>query len=694
MKNNTEHEISRRSQPVPGAELNRRLLERAEKMNEGKKTIGNKEPKAVFSVTGTKEDNTMDKNIQVSEIRSRRPAAFVAAAAVLALLIGGGAYAYNYGRSGLDTEPVAGTEATSDSAGTGTEEQPKPGDYYTVDGKKANDWAEQYLAQNKNTIGFISVPGMAYDDGVKCIDEPVVIAEDNEYYQHHGFDGSDYELGTIFADAGTEIGSDGTQPHIIQLYGYEMPDYTYVTSDDGDTKFIYNTKGVKAAGFSTLTSLENFKILQQFPIIEFKTIWQDGGEYAVIGMTDVQGDALGIGKVDDISGWAKDIRDLSFFDVDIDCGADDDYLVLNIYHKGITNYRIFAKKLDESDNKEQIVTSYRLKEGEQDHVAADESMMSNLVNIELPLPKGMRGIISLTARVGEDVDLSEDGFYDGDSGLFETTYSLDDVMNLPEKFSFSVPGEGKQKLTIIIEDPLSSDSTRNKIKYAVVYVDFTTGTYTVVGEPDYDAVRELFAPYGSAQGVRISLDIPEEAKDIVFEAYVDDELADTISVASGKKTKNIELCVEGTGKKPVFIQARDKNTGAVIIYASCDVDFYTGTYKFANGGEPKTAYLKQLNGTGSRVFVEIPVPTGYEKNVVFEAYYEDILMGKALYTKDSERPFGITLDEDGVDKISFKAVFDDKTIDDYLVAEVDFDNGTYEFTKEPQLGAFDMLKDE
>lgn len=80
--------------------------------------------------------------------------------------------------------------------------------------------AEELLAQNPDTIGYIRVPGTD-------VDNPIVQTTDNDYYLHIGFDGQDYRAGTVFMDF-RNVFSWKEEEHSenIVLYGHNMADNT------------------------------------------------------------------------------------------------------------------------------------------------------------------------------------------------------------------------------------------------------------------------------------------------------------------------------------------------------------------------------------------------------------------------------------------------------------------------------------
>ena len=645
MDNNKEQEMSRRSQPVPSSELNRRLLERAEKMTEGKKTIGSEEPKAVFSAASAKEDNTVDKNMFISELRSRKTSSVAAAAAVIVLVLGSGAYVFTHGRGGIETE----TEPVAES-GVSESSEATEGDYYTVNGSKANAWAEPYLAQNDETIGYIRIPGLEMYDSIQCVDTPVAASVYDGYYMTHAFDKSFDEAGCIFTKADKGFGADGSQPQVIQLFGYD-------NTNEAKAKDITNT-------FGSLSYYTNIVVLKQAPIIEFKTIWQDGGEYAIFGVLEVQGDALGIGEVEDVKDWADWIREESYFDVDIDCGADDKYLVLNAHNSQRTTYRLFAKKLDEGDDKQSIIKSYRLKDGFVTHI-------SDTAHFSVPMPQCENGMFILQA------------YMDGER-VYSTFISEGEDGKKTDSVEFSVSGEGTDREVVVkLIDPLSSDSRTNTLEYARYKVDFETDTVTLIGDLNTEKAAELISKY-SLKALSIPLNIPVETKDVYFDFYIDGMNHGSFYVDEVDPLDSgspVNFIISGKGRKNVSVFAKKTNAAEGIDYAAFEVDFDNGRLEYAENGREKTEKLIEYCNVND-VTIDLPVPSGIT-DMAFDIYINGMLR-KTEYLDEapaSDTTLKLTAVDSGKKKVTVYARKRTEKIGfDYAEYDVDFSTGKYEYS--------------
>lgn len=80
--------------------------------------------------------------------------------------------------------------------------------------------AKKLLAQNPDTVGYITISGTQ-------VDNPVVQTVDDEYYLDHGFDGQEFRAGTVFMDCTDVFGADpAAWSENIILYGHNMADNT------------------------------------------------------------------------------------------------------------------------------------------------------------------------------------------------------------------------------------------------------------------------------------------------------------------------------------------------------------------------------------------------------------------------------------------------------------------------------------
>jgi sortase B len=223
--------------------------------------------------------------------------------------------------------------------------------------RKVQPWAKKLLKRNKEVVGWIKIPGFVNSDGEEYINYPVLQHSDNEYYLHYNIDNQLYESGSIYADYVVPIDENG-QPDNITIYGHHM----------------------RKLGTS-FTHLAEYKggvdLLKKCPIIEFNTIYDSGEEYVIFScyvaaITESQDnghlfDYWRYRNFDDgdykFDTWLDYTLKSSWYSCDIECDADDDYITLSTCSNEVKDMRwvIVAKKLDEDDDKEAILASYKEK---------------------------------------------------------------------------------------------------------------------------------------------------------------------------------------------------------------------------------------------------------------------------------------------------------------------------------------------
>ena len=126
------------------------------------------------------------------------------------------------------------------------------------------DRAKKLLAQNPDTIGYISVPGTD-------VDNPIVQTVDNDYYLHIGFDGQEYRAGTVYMDYRDVFSwkEDEHSENII-LYGHNMADNTM---------------------FGSLRRYrQDLEFYKESPIVKFSSNYKDYN-YVIFGLVITAGDA-------------------------------------------------------------------------------------------------------------------------------------------------------------------------------------------------------------------------------------------------------------------------------------------------------------------------------------------------------------------------------------------------------------------
>lgn len=251
----------------------------------------------------------------------------------------------------LKVDSIPDTSSADDTSSI----EPKPEKERTI-----QPWAKDLLFKNNEAVGWIRIPGFRDSNGSEYINFPVLQHSDNDYYLTHNVDGYWNESGSIYADYTVKIDESG-QPDNIVIYGHHM----------------------RRLGTS-FTHLAEYKdgvdFLRKHPIIEFNTIYdEEPEEYVIIScyvaaINEYQDENLFDywrwlvfdKKNYKFSEWIKRTKECSWYSCDAQCDEDDDYITLSTCSNEVKEMRwvITAKKLDEEDNKDDIISSYKEKADE------------------------------------------------------------------------------------------------------------------------------------------------------------------------------------------------------------------------------------------------------------------------------------------------------------------------------------------
>lgn len=224
--------------------------------------------------------------------------------------------------------------------------------------RKLQSWAKDLLERNGEAVGWIKIPGFKNDDGKEYINFPVLQHSDNDYYLYHDIDGLWNESGSIYADFTVKIDERG-QPDNIVIYGHHMRNL--------GTSFTHLAEYKDGVDF-----------LKKYPIIEFNTIYdEEPEEYVIISCyvaaVDESQDEnlfdywryLKFDKTEyKFSTWIKRTKECSWYSCDVQCDKNDEYITLSTCSNEVQGMRwvITAKKIDEDDDKNKILESYKEKD--------------------------------------------------------------------------------------------------------------------------------------------------------------------------------------------------------------------------------------------------------------------------------------------------------------------------------------------
>lgn len=219
--------------------------------------------------------------------------------------------------------------------------------------------AKKLLAQNPDTIAYISVPGTG-------VDNPVVQTEDNDYYLNVGFDGMSYRAGTVFMDW-RDVFSWKEDEHSenIVLYGHNMADNTM---------------------FGSLRRYrQDLEFYKESPIIKFSSNYKDYN-YVIFGLIITSGDSEP--PSDDIYADPMTWKGFPYWNME----ELDDEKHFNYYVDTIKKNNMIENKVDvkfgddiltlstcysDEDNSRFLIVARRLRDGE------TEASIKKLVNSEV-----------------------------------------------------------------------------------------------------------------------------------------------------------------------------------------------------------------------------------------------------------------------------------------------------------------------
>ena len=201
---------------------------------------------------------------------------------------------------------------------------------------------EKLLDINKDTVGYIKIPGT-------MIDYPVVKSADNDYYLHRDFYGNENKSGTVMMDHKNVVSADKTSANLV-LYGHNMAIGTFFSSLSEYWRTLYDSYDG--------ASIAHYK---EHPTIIFDTLYEQA-EWKIfaIGLYNVDeqyGEVFDYNNKHDFSSredfnnYIIDIMDRSDIFTDVDITYGDQILTLSTcywpFRSDMENVRlaIFARKV-------------------------------------------------------------------------------------------------------------------------------------------------------------------------------------------------------------------------------------------------------------------------------------------------------------------------------------------------------------
>ena len=214
-----------------------------------------------------------------------------------------------------ETEPV--TEATTE----------KPG---------LSDRAKELLAQNPDTVGWISIEGTK-------VDNPIVQCGDNEYYLDHSFEREYFRAGTVFMDYRDVFGvDDEEQSENIILYGHNMANNTMFGSL---RRYRQDPSYYKKAPFITLES--NYRT---YDYVIFGLVITEGSAKATWRYWDMEN----LSMRSRFNAYVETVRQKNLTEIPVDVQMGDKLLTLSTCYsdKDDSRFLVIARRFRPGETKE------------------------------------------------------------------------------------------------------------------------------------------------------------------------------------------------------------------------------------------------------------------------------------------------------------------------------------------------------
>lgn len=191
---------------------------------------------------------------------------------------------------------------------------------------------------NPEIVGWLTIDGLADDNGGNYIDYPVMQTNDNDYYLSHDFYGTEKNYGALFVDHNIKVTKD-SHPRNSVIYGHNMGAGTY---------------------FSHLHDYKKrVSFLSEHRLVTYSTLWEKN-DYIIIGCFLIgiheEQDTLPIFRyhlafdfntIEDFDYWYQNVLYRSYYNSDIPADMTDEYLTLSTCSNEFYESRfvVIARKL-------------------------------------------------------------------------------------------------------------------------------------------------------------------------------------------------------------------------------------------------------------------------------------------------------------------------------------------------------------
>lgn len=205
---------------------------------------------------------------------------------------------------------------------------------------------EKLLAMNPDTVGWLSIDGLYLqsDSDELAINYPVVQTTDNDYYLVHDFNGVEKEYGCLYADYKADLDY-GKRSSIVTIYGHNMKVEAYFHHlrdyNRYDPGFVSDHRLVT---FSSLYSEDKYIIFACF----YVSTNEEDDDQPIFRYHN----CVDFNSMADFDYWYKNVMYRNYYNTDIQCGMDDEYLVLSTCSFEINDARfvVVARKLHDGED--------------------------------------------------------------------------------------------------------------------------------------------------------------------------------------------------------------------------------------------------------------------------------------------------------------------------------------------------------
>ena len=217
-----------------------------------------------------------------------------------------------------------------------TEPETEPETEAPTEKPELTERAKELLAQNPDTVGWITVEGTK-------VDNPVVQCGDNEYYLDHSFEREPFRAGTVFMDYRDVFGAEeDKQSENIILYGHNMANNTMFGSL---RRYRQDPSYYKEAPFVTLES--NYRV---YDYVIFGLVITEGSAEASWRYWDMEN----LSMRSQFDAYVATVRKKNMADIPVDVTFGDKLLTLSTCYsdKDDSRFLVIARRFRPGETKE------------------------------------------------------------------------------------------------------------------------------------------------------------------------------------------------------------------------------------------------------------------------------------------------------------------------------------------------------